>query len=80
MGGVIALSLTACSTDSVLEEDTYPSVAEFTNPANGFRYRVAIETYKGGVGFPHDPSSGIYPNVGGAGVGGTASRLRLEVL
>ena len=58
------------SYELVLEDGTYPSETTFTNPLNGERYKVSIETFRGGYSYP-------YPTP--PGMGGTVSTLKLEL-
>ena len=61
---------TGRSYELVLEDGTYPSEKVFNNPLNGRDYRVSIETFRGGYGYP-------YPTP--LGMGGTVSTLKLEL-
>ncbi len=65
------------SYELVLEDGTYPSEQTFTHTMGGqtYNYRVSIETFRGGYGYPYGSGFGI----GGTAMGGTVSTLRLEL-
>jgi len=65
------------SYELVLEDGTYPSEQTFTHTMGGqtYNYRVSIETFRGGYGYPYGSGFGT----GGTGMGGTVSTLILEL-
>jgi len=69
------------SYELVLEDGTYPFEDTFTHTIGGqtYTYRVSIETFRGGYGYPYGTPIGSGVGTGGTAMGGTVSTVILEL-